>query len=91
MSLYCKYNIMKDALVQFKTSLAIKQEAMKVAGEMGMDLSTLLNLYLHSFVKNKEIHFSLRPRSVVDEVKSRLLAPKFLTEKQIDNYIKSMK
>lgn len=46
-------------IINFKTNKKIKTQAQKIAEEMGINLSDVLNIYLRGFVKIKEIHISL--------------------------------
>ncbi len=47
-------------VVNFKIDKKIKTQAQKIAGEMGLNLSDILNIYLRGFVKTKELYISLR-------------------------------
>lgn len=46
-------------IINFKTDKKVKIKAQKVAEEMGLNLSDVLNIYLRGFIKVKEIHISL--------------------------------
>ena len=48
-------------VINIKTDKEIKQNAQKVAEELGLSLSTVINAYLRQFVRNKEIHLSTAP------------------------------
>lgn len=58
-------------IINFKTDKKVKDEAQKIAGQMGLNLSDILNVYLRRFVKEKELHISLdRPsEGLVKEIK----------------------
>lgn len=45
-------------ILNFKTDKKLKTAAQKVAGELGVPLSTVLNAFLKQFVRDKEITFS---------------------------------
>lgn len=49
---------MNTAVVNVKINPAVKKEAQKVAGEMGLSLSAVINGFLRHFVKTREISFS---------------------------------
>lgn len=49
---------MKTALITIKTKPELKQEAQKIADNLGFSLSSIINGYLVGFVKNKTIHFT---------------------------------
>lgn len=48
---------MQTAIINFTTEEEIKQQAQKVAKQMGVSLSTILNNYLRYFVKTKAVTF----------------------------------
>lgn len=48
-----------NAVVNFKTDQKIKTQAQKIAGDMGLNLSDVLNIYLRGFVRKKELYISL--------------------------------
>jgi addiction module RelB/DinJ family antitoxin len=47
-----------QTILNIKTDKKLKAEAQKVAGELGVPLSTVLNAFLKQFVREKEITFS---------------------------------
>ncbi|MFA7308629.1 MAG: type II toxin-antitoxin system RelB/DinJ family antitoxin [Patescibacteria group bacterium] len=47
--------------ISFKTDERVKKEAQKLAKEMGLTLSKVLNVLLRQFISDKEIHVSLKP------------------------------
>lgn len=47
------------SVINFKTDKKIKTQAQKIAEEMGLNLSDILNVYLRSFIKKKELHINL--------------------------------
>ena len=46
-------------VINFKTDKKIKTQAQKIAEEIGLNLSDILNIYLREFITKKEIHISL--------------------------------
>lgn len=46
-------------IINFKTDSKIKTEAQKIAENMGLNLSDVLNVYLRNFVRHKELYISL--------------------------------
>lgn len=44
-----------------KTNKALKDEASRVAKELGIPLTTIINAYLHQFIRDREIHISMEP------------------------------
>lgn len=47
-------------VVNFKTDKNIKIQAQKIAGDMGLNLSDILNIYLRGFIRKKELHINLQ-------------------------------
>lgn len=50
---------MNDAVINIKTNKALKIKATKIAADLGFTLSTLINAYLRSLVRNKSVDFSM--------------------------------
>lgn len=50
------------AIINVKTETAVKRDAQRVAGELGLSLSAVINAYLRQFVRNREVAFSLTSR-----------------------------
>ena len=49
---------MKTVLTTFKTDPKVKQQAQKIAAELGFSLSAILNAYLKKFIREKSIYFT---------------------------------
>jgi len=56
--LYFLYNNMRSAQINFKTKPEVKEKAAKLAEQIGLSLSSLLNAYLHHFLNTKSVYFS---------------------------------
>lgn len=50
---------MNTAVINIKTDPKVKKDAQKVAAQLGLSLSALINGYLRHFLKTKSVHFSL--------------------------------
>jgi len=50
---------MNTAIINVKTDPKIKQQAQKVAADMGLSLSGLINVYLKQFIRDKKVYISL--------------------------------
>ncbi|MEK7568533.1 MAG: type II toxin-antitoxin system RelB/DinJ family antitoxin [Patescibacteria group bacterium] len=50
---------MKTAVLNIKIDPKVKNEAQKVADELGLSLSAIINALLKDLVRNKSISFSL--------------------------------
>lgn len=46
-------------VLNIKTDKDVKEEAQKLARELGVPLSTIVNVYLKQFIRTKEFTFSL--------------------------------
>ena len=49
-------------VINIKADKEVKEKAHKVAKEIGIPLSTVMNAFLKHFIRNKEVHFYLAPR-----------------------------
>lgn len=52
-------SIMQTAAIYIRTEPETKKQAQKVAREIGMSLSTLLNTYLKQVIRTKKMEFNL--------------------------------
>lgn len=51
---------MNTAVVNIKTDPGIKNEAQKIASELGFSLSSLLNGYMRHLIKTKTVYFTAK-------------------------------
>lgn len=49
-------------IINIKTEKEIKRDAQRIAKNLGLSLSAVINAYLKQFVRNKEVHFSITPK-----------------------------
>ena len=49
-------------MINIKTDKEVKENAQKIARELGLPLSTVINAYLKEFIRDREVSFSLEPR-----------------------------
>ena len=54
---------MEKILLNIKTDKKVKKEAQKVAQELGLPLSTIINAYLRELIREKKVVFSSPPVS----------------------------
>lgn len=92
---------MAKTLINIKADVDVKNKAQKVARDLGMPLSTVINGYLKQFIRTKEVHFSLEGE-LKPAVKRRLdrltkevregknLSPAFHSVKEMDAYLNSL-
>ena len=52
---------MEKTLLNVKTDVKLKQEAQKVAQELGLPLGTIINAYLRELIREKKVVFSSPP------------------------------
>ncbi len=88
-------------VVNVKTEIGLKIAAQKVAHELGLSLSTIINAYLKQFVRDGELRVSTAPQmspqleKLLDHVeydiqRGRNLYGKVRTQKDIDVYFQSL-
>ena len=76
---------MAKITLNIKADRDVKQKAQKVARDLGMPLSTIINAYLNQFIRTKEVHFyaegTLRPsvKRRLDRLQKEAMAGKNLS------------
>ena len=50
---------MTKTTINIKADKDVKEKAQRVARDLGMPLSTVINAYLNQFIRTKEVHFYL--------------------------------
>ena len=87
-------------VINIKTDTKVKKEAQKVAKELGLPLSVVINSYLRQFIRTKEIHLSaegkLKPeakrrldRLARDAREGKNLSPEFKSAQDAVRYLNS--
>jgi addiction module RelB/DinJ family antitoxin len=87
-------------ILNIKTDREVKLRAQKIAKELGLPLSTVVNAYLKDFIRNKTINLSIAPRmsrqleGLIGEVEKdiaagRNIAGPFTTAAEIKHYLRS--
>jgi addiction module RelB/DinJ family antitoxin len=91
---------MAKTTINIKADKEVKKKAQKVAKDLGMPLSTVINAYLNQFIRTKEVHFYLEGE-LKPQVKKRLnslqrealsgknLSPTFRNAKEAVNWLNS--
>lgn len=88
-------------IINIKTDKEIKKDAQKIAAELGLSLSAVINAHLKQFVRNKEVYFSITPRMSlemekllgkveIDIQKNRNISPAFSFKQEIKKYFSSL-
>ena len=87
-------------MINVKTDKATKERAQRLAKEIGLPLSTVVNAYLKQFLAEKEVRFGL-PRRMSKKLERALgkvekdieagrnMSPVFSSEKEMDAYLDS--
>jgi len=87
-------------IINFKTDVRVKSEAQKMANQMGLNLSDVLNIFLRKFIKEKEIHISLKEPSdflikeikeAEKEIKKGNISPSFDNAKDAVKWLRNKK
>lgn len=87
-----------NTVIHLKANKEIKENAQKLASDLGLSLSDVINASLRNFIRTREIYFSHTPRMtpelevLLDGVekdlkKGRNLSPRFKTAKQAIDYL----
>ncbi len=93
---------MAKTTINIKADKEIKEKAQKLARELGMPLSTVINAYLNQFIRTKEVHFylegELKPsakrrlnRLQKEVMAGKNLSPTFSNARQMDAYLNSLR
>ena len=88
---------MKTTII-LKTDKEVKEGAQKVARDLGLTLSAVINASLKQFVRSREAYFSLVPRMTPeleriiaraeeDLKKGRRISPLFSSARAMDEYL----
>jgi DNA-damage-inducible protein J len=51
---------MNTTVINIRTEAELKEEAKKIAGDLGMSLSTVINVFLKQFVRRRGLSVSLK-------------------------------
>ncbi len=91
---------MDKTTINIRTNKEVKEKAQQTARDLGLPLSTIINAYLHQFVRTKEVHFHLEGE-LKPAVKKRLdrlqkeamegknLSPVFRDAQEANDYLDS--
>ncbi len=91
---------MKTAVINIKIDAKTKKKAQKLAKEMGLSLSAVINGFLNTFVKNQAVSFGFGPveepseylikvlREAKEDEKKKRVSPAFKEAKEADAGLK---
>lgn len=85
-------------MINIKTDKEVKEQAQKIAKEIGLPLSTVVNAYLKEFVRERAVRFSVEPevrpevgkllkQASADYKKRKNITGPFKTAEEIDAYL----
>ena len=89
---------MNTSMITIKTDPKIKQQAQKVARDLGLPLSAVINNYLREFADERHVVFSVplipnkRTQKIIAQVEKDIkagknISPAFSTGKEMDEYL----
>mgnify|MGYP001559273804 CR=1 FL=1 len=92
---------MKTTIINIKTDADVKKSAQKLAGDLGLSLSAIINAYLKNVIRNKEVYFSAIPKMSAelenilrgvefDIQKNRNLSKIIASKKEMKSYLSSL-
>ena len=88
---------MNTSVVNIKTDKKIKDQAQKIASDLGLTLSGMLNAYLRQVVRTKTVHFSLcdevpnaKTRKILAQADKEFREGKYKSFDSVDDLIKSL-
>jgi len=98
---HCVYYRYMTTVINIKTKKEVKENAQKLAQEMGFSLSAVINAYLRQFIRNKELHFTTAPKMSkelehllgkieFDIQRNRNISKALSSEKDIDEYFDNL-
>jgi len=90
-----------NTVVHVKANKEVKENAQKIASELGISLSDVINASLRNFIRTREIYFSDIPRMtpelelLLDRVEKDIqegknLSPRFRTSNDAIDYLTSL-
>ena len=89
-----------QTVIHIKADKEVKENAMKVAHELGLNLSDVINASLRNFIRTREVYFSHTPRmtpdleKLLDKVEedfkhNRNLSPEFKSAEEAIDWLKA--
>mgnify|MGYP000344747228 FL=1 len=89
------------SVINIKTDKRIKENAQKIAKDIGLSLSDVINASLRNFIRTREVYFSTIPRMTPeferlvgkinkDIKKKKNLSPSFSSSEKINDYLDNL-
>lgn len=90
-----------NTVINIKTKKEIKENAQKIAANLGLSLSAVLNAYLRQFIRNRAVYFSSAPTMTpelenllsgvgYDIQRGKNLSRPLQSKEEIKNYLASL-
>ena len=88
-------------VINIKADEAVKKKAQKIASDLGLSLSAVVNAYLRQLIRNKSVYFSSLPQMTLelevligqareDYKKKRNISSVFSSPEKMDKYLNSL-
>ena len=88
-------------MINIKADKEVKENAQKIAKEIGLPLSTVMNAYLKEFIRERAVRFSVEPQlrpeigkllkqASKDYKNGKNFVGPFSTAKEMDEYLDSL-
>jgi len=88
-------------VINIKTDKEVKEDAKKLASDLGFSLSAIINAYLKQFIRNKEVYFGIVPHispsleKILGQVEKDISSKKnisdsFSSKKEVDKHLSSL-
>lgn len=88
-------------IINIKADPEVKKNAQKIASDLGLTLSAVINAYLRQLIRNKSLYFSSMPqmtpeleelvgRAEEDYKKGKNISPVFSDTAEMDKYLDSL-
>ncbi len=88
-------------IINIKADRDVKEGAFKVAQEMGIPLSTVINAFLRRFIADRSITFTIQPmpnrtfekvlkQAGKDLIKGKNISPLFVNTSKMDRYLDTL-
>jgi len=89
-------------MINIKADKAVKRNAQKLAEELGLTLSAVVNASLKQFIRTRQVHFEAPPEKMSPKLEkmigelekdiknNRNLSPAFKNGKDMDEYLRSL-
>ncbi len=92
---------MEKAIINIKTDKEVKANVQKLAEELGISLSDVINASLRNFIRTREVRISSVPRMTPelerllgpiekDIKKGKNLSPSFSSSEEVEDYLRSL-